>query len=123
MEEEVKQAFLGRPRYVEWAAGFLGMETFTDAKDPAMFHLITRWTDVGSFQLWHGSKEHRLSHQFIPKGLKLDPKFTKLVVLDRISVADKLPDFENVVGDSYLSLSKYLQPGRNQGFPVWTDKA
>ncbi|MEO8131067.1 MAG: antibiotic biosynthesis monooxygenase family protein, partial [Bryobacteraceae bacterium] len=73
MEDQVVDAFLNRPRLVEGTAGYLGMETFTDAKDTALFHLVTRWTDIESFHTWHKSAAHQESHRFIPKGLKLDP--------------------------------------------------
>ncbi|MEO8592785.1 MAG: antibiotic biosynthesis monooxygenase, partial [Candidatus Solibacter sp.] len=73
MEAKVAQAFLDRPRLVEGTRGYLGMETFTDTKDRAVFYLITRWTDAVSFHDWHGSGAHHQSHEFIPSGLKLDP--------------------------------------------------
>jgi hypothetical protein len=47
-EEEVRKAFLNRPRLVEKAAGFCGLEVFTDAADPSVFRLLTCWTDEAS---------------------------------------------------------------------------
>jgi quinol monooxygenase YgiN len=80
MEEEVRQAFLNRPRFVEKATGFLGLEVSTDAKDPCVFLLLTRWSDEESFRAWHRSESHHTSHVLIPKGLKLDPAFTSLTI-------------------------------------------
>jgi len=75
---EVRAAFRSRPRLVDEAPGFLGLETFVDEQDDDTFYLLTRWTDFASFQRWHGSASHRESHRFIPKGLKLDPSFTRV---------------------------------------------
>ena len=81
MAEQVAEAFRNRPRLVETAPGFLGMEVFTDTKDDAVFYLITRWTDADSFRAWHAGAAHRQSHEFIPKGLKLTPAYTRVVEL------------------------------------------
>jgi heme-degrading monooxygenase HmoA len=83
-EAQVKDAFLHRPHLVDHVPGFLGMETFTEEKDGTAFYLLTRWTDAESFRAWHASPAHHASHRGIPKGLKLDPTFTKVWVLDRL---------------------------------------
>jgi len=80
MEEEVRQAFLNRPRLVEKAPGFCGLDVLTDTTDPSVFLLLTRWSDEESFRAWHRSASHHASHVFIPKGLKLDPAFTLLTM-------------------------------------------
>jgi len=49
MENAVKEAFFNRPHNVDSAPGYLGMETFTDSTDEAIFYLVTRWTDADSF--------------------------------------------------------------------------
>ena len=69
LREQVGQAFLNRPRLVEKAAGFCGLEVLTDAQDPALFFLVTRWTDEPSFRAWHSSEAHHQSHAFMPPGL------------------------------------------------------
>ena len=84
LEEKVKEAFLERPHLVDHVPGFLGMETFTEEKDASAFYLLTRWTDAESFRAWHASPAHHESHRGIPKGLKLEPSFTKIFVLDRL---------------------------------------
>lgn len=84
MEAEVRAAFENRPRRVETADGFLGMEVFQDG---ASFTLLTRWCDEPSYRAWHESSEHHASHVMIPRGLKLDPSATQLVVGDRIEAA------------------------------------
>jgi heme-degrading monooxygenase HmoA len=61
LQQEVRQAFLDRPRLVEKAARFRGLSVLTDASDPAMFLLITKWTDVESFRAWHRSEAHHQS--------------------------------------------------------------
>jgi heme-degrading monooxygenase HmoA len=108
MEAEVKEAFFNRPHLVDSVSAFLGMETFTDDRDPTIFYLVTRWTDAESFRSWHGSDDHRLSHKFIPKGLKLDPKYTKVTILDRLAQSGRMPEFEEAVFDSLPFISKYL---------------
>jgi diguanylate cyclase (GGDEF)-like protein len=80
LEEEVCRAFLDRPRLVEKAAGFCGLNVLTDAANPSVFLLLTRWTDESSFQAWHRSEAHRESHAMMPQGLKLDATFTSLTI-------------------------------------------
>ena len=84
LEPDVVRAFRERPHAVEQAPGFLWLEVFADASDPAVFYLLTRWADMQSYETWHGSPAHRDSHAFIPKGLKLDPAWTKIYRLERI---------------------------------------
>jgi heme-degrading monooxygenase HmoA len=84
MEAEVRAAFEDRPRRVETAEGFLGMEVFQDG---ASFTLLTRWLDEPSYRAWHESPEHHASHALIPRGLKLDPSATQLLVGARIEAA------------------------------------
>jgi signal transduction histidine kinase/heme-degrading monooxygenase HmoA len=106
MEAEVAQAFRQRPREVEHTPGFLWLEVFADAADPATFYLLTRWTDRQSFETWHHSPAHRESHALIPKGLKLDPAFTKVYTLDRIDGTTGPPATEAVV-DAALLVGSY----------------
>ncbi|HEX3177077.1 MAG TPA: ATP-binding protein [Methylomirabilota bacterium] len=108
LEEEVKAAFRQRPRLVDGEPGFLGMETFTDAAEPTTFYLVTRWTDATAFEAWHRSDAHHLSHRFIPRGLKLDSEWTKLLMLDRIESREGPAVFEAAVADSTLPLSRFL---------------
>ncbi|HTE19881.1 MAG TPA: antibiotic biosynthesis monooxygenase family protein [Armatimonadota bacterium] len=84
MEQEVRAAILNRPRLVDSVAGFLGMEVFTDERDPGLFYLVTRWCDPRSFWDWRRSEGHPLSHLGIPEGPQLDASFTDIVVLDRL---------------------------------------
>jgi|SRR5579872_4023419 len=84
LEGSVAHAFLNRPRLVEEAEGFLGLEVFTDRADATIFYLSTRWTTESAFRQWHASDAHHASHRGIPKGLKLDPAFTQLVVLEEL---------------------------------------
>lgn len=76
----MRRAFLNRPRLVEKAAGFCGLSVLTDAIDPSVFLLLTRWTDADSFRAWHRSDRHHHSHELIPHGLKLDATFTALTI-------------------------------------------
>ena len=84
LEESVARAFQNRPRLVERAEGFLGLEVFTDSSDASVFYLSTRWTNESAFRRWHASEEHHASHKGIPKGLKLDPAFTQLMVMESL---------------------------------------
>lgn len=107
MEDAVREAFLDRPGHVDHAPGFLGMEVFADVKDPCTFHLLTRWTDSGSFHAWHRSDAHKLSHSGIPKGLKLDRAFTKVVELERLQRSSTSPDVQ-VVADHAPLIARFL---------------
>jgi hypothetical protein len=60
------------------------MEVFSGSGDPSIFLLVTRWSDIESYRIWHGSEAHKLSHSGIPKGLRLDPAYTKLTFLREI---------------------------------------
>jgi heme-degrading monooxygenase HmoA len=80
MEEAVRRAFACRPHLVDGEPGFCDFNVVTDAADPAIFLLITRWLDEKSFRSWHASDAHHRSHDWMPKGIKLDPAFTMLIV-------------------------------------------
>jgi signal transduction histidine kinase len=105
-EAAVRQAFLDRPRLVDSMPGFLGLETYTDARDPSLFYLATRWSDVDSFRAWHRSEAHHQSHRGIPRGLRLDASFTELVVMDRIEGPE--PTAEEAVADAAPFLARAL---------------
>ena len=98
-EQDVRQAFLDRPRLVESRPGFLGLEVFQDRADDAIFYLVTRWCDAASFQTWHSSQAHKDSHELMPKGLKLDSAFTELRILDRIEDTPAVAALEHFTAD------------------------
>ncbi len=82
--DAVADAFANRPGLVDAWPGFLGLETFRDIQDANLFYLVTRWTDAGAFREWHRSPAHRASHRWMPRGLRLDPAYTRLVELERL---------------------------------------
>jgi signal transduction histidine kinase len=108
MEGDVQRAFQDRPRAVESAPGFLGLEVATDAADSAVFYLVTRWTDRDSFERWHQGPEHRTSHALIPKGLKLDATFTELTRMVKIDgvIGEPLAD---LVHDAMVLVSQFVR--------------
>lgn len=108
----VREAFFHRPHLVDDVRGFLGMEVFTDSSDSTTFHLMTRWTDVASFRTWHASDAHRLSHQGIPRGLKLDRSFTQTLLLDRLSEPSQRPKLEAFTADASPLMARYLEGTR-----------
>jgi signal transduction histidine kinase/heme-degrading monooxygenase HmoA len=110
MEAPVAQAFNDRPHLVDDAPGFLGLEVFTDTKDPSVFYLVTRWSDEASFRTWHASAEHRESHKWIPKGLKLDPAFTQVTILERLPRPAPVP--EELAADLAPILGSFLDSTR-----------
>jgi signal transduction histidine kinase/heme-degrading monooxygenase HmoA len=112
MEADVAQAFRQRPREVEHTPGFLWLEVFADAEDPPTFYLLTRWTDRQSFETWHRSPSHRETHALIPKGLKLDPAFTKVYTLERIDRTTGPPMTEAVI-DAALLVGSYAAASGN----------
>ncbi len=100
MEEDVKQAFFNRPHLVDTAAGYLGMETFTLRDEPKVFYLVTRWTDHETFKTWHASPAHLASHQGIPKGLKLDPAFTQVTLMERLASPERPLALDELTADA-----------------------
>jgi heme-degrading monooxygenase HmoA len=112
LEAVVRNAFLDRPHLVDQVAGFLGMEVLTDSADTAVFYLMTRWTDAASFRTWHASDAHRLSHQGIPRGLKLDKSFTQTLVLDRLHDPLRPLNLEQFTADASPLLATYLDGTR-----------
>jgi heme-degrading monooxygenase HmoA len=82
---DVKQAFRDRPHLVDGASGFLGMDVMSPEEMPEEIWLLTYWTDRPSYLAWHRSPAHSDSHKHMPKGLRLDPKRTKLTYFEYVS--------------------------------------
>lgn len=76
--EQVKEAFVNRPRLVENAPGFVRLDVVSPVDDPQEVWLLTYWENEQSFKLWHHSHLYRDSHRGIPKNLKLVPGSAKL---------------------------------------------
>lgn len=112
MEGEVRAAFAARPRMVDHVRGFLGLEVFTDVNDPSVFHLVTRWTDRASFETWHASDNHRASHAFIPKGLKLDAAFTQVEVVERLFEQAPAAAMEHRMRDAAPVMARHVAAAR-----------
>ena len=117
MEAEVAAAFRERPRTVEQAPGFLWLEVFVDGSDPTLFYLLTRWTDLPSFEAWHHSPAHRDSHAFIPKGLKLDASWTHVCKLERVDGVTGSPTTD-AVADATLLFATYASESASLYFLV-----
>jgi diguanylate cyclase (GGDEF)-like protein len=107
-EDEVRDAFVNRPRLVERAAGFRGLEVLTDAADPAIFLLVTRWTDEACYQSWHKGEAHHESHRMIPKGLKLDAAHTQITVGASIEGASVVESLNAAIETQPIALSRWL---------------
>jgi heme-degrading monooxygenase HmoA len=84
MTSEVKNAFIERPHRVDDVSGFLRMEVISPLDAPDEIWLLTYWRDEESFRVWHGSHLHQESHQGIPKGLKLDPRATRIRYFEHV---------------------------------------
>ncbi len=84
LEGAVRDAFRARPHRVDDAPGFVKMEVLVPQDDPREFWLMTWWTDLPSYEAWHGGHTYKDSHGGIPKGLKLVPQETVLRTFDRI---------------------------------------
>ena len=108
LEQEVCRAFLDRPRLVEKAAGFCGLDVLTDAANPSVFLLLTRWTDESSFQAWHRSEAHHQSHAMMPQGLKLDATFTSLTIGNRIEDPAGVQTLSDALEGRTVGLSRWL---------------
>ena len=109
--DAVAAAFLNRPRLVDSWPGFLGLETFRDVKDASLFYLVTRWTDAAAFREWHRSPAHRASHAWMPKGLRLDAAYTRLVELERLSAGTDTDTFTLAL-DGAAAIARYLERTR-----------
>jgi heme-degrading monooxygenase HmoA len=107
-EQDVRQAFLDRPGFVDNQAGFMGLEVFQDRTDCAVFYLVTRWSDVSRFRTWHSGHAHRRSHEAMPKGLKLDSAFTELRILERVEDDRGGQVWEHFTGDWEALTRAYL---------------
>ncbi len=80
-------AALHRPSLpVHFAKGFLGMEAFAEMDDPEVCWLATRWRNKDSFSEWHGNSTplRCLAQCGISEELKLEPPFTKIILLQRL---------------------------------------
>lgn len=86
MQEEVRQAFLARPRIVDNAPGFQRMEVLRLLDKLEKFWLLTWWTDEASFADWHRGHDYHECHAGIPKGLKLLAGSVEIRRLEQISV-------------------------------------
>jgi heme-degrading monooxygenase HmoA len=109
-EEEVRAAFLRRPREIDAVPGFLGMEPFIDSQDRSLFHLVTRWTDRDSFQNWH-SKPNDKAHALIPEDLEPHASATELTLLDRIEDS-RISWLEESAFNEAPLISRYLETTR-----------
>jgi diguanylate cyclase (GGDEF)-like protein len=108
LEAEVRKAFLERPRLVESTDGFCGIEVLTDAKDAAVFYLVTRWDSEDQFRSWYTSDAYHQSHSMMPKGLKLDTAFTQVVVGTRIEDAAGFTHFGDALEGRTAQLAGWL---------------
>lgn len=73
MAQQVRQTFAERPRLVDPACGFMGMQVMSPLDNEAEFWLVTRRSDEPSYRSWHNGHDHHALHSGIPKGLKLVP--------------------------------------------------
>src|ERR1700687_1376819 len=108
LEEEVRRAFLDRPRLVEKAAGFCGLSVLTDTTDASVFLLLTRWADEASFRTWHCSEAHHQSHGYMPRGLKLDSSFTSLTVGNSVEDPSGVRNLGDALEGRTIALSRWL---------------
>jgi diguanylate cyclase (GGDEF)-like protein len=105
----VGEAFAHRAGLVDRQPGFLGLEVYTDAKDVALFYLVTRWTDETAFEAWHHSAAHRESHRGIPRGVKLDKAQTKLFMMHRIPSGAGAGGLEPVIADAAPFVAEFVR--------------
>ena len=108
MESEVRSAFINRPRLVEHAPGFCGIDVLTDAGDPSVFMLLTRWADEESFRAWHRSAAHHQSHGCMPHGLKLDASFTAITVGNGVEDPAGTRNIDDAIEGETVGLSRWL---------------
>jgi heme-degrading monooxygenase HmoA len=46
---------------------------------------MTYWDSEASFKAWHASHAFQKAHRSLPKGVKLDPKATRLTFLEHVA--------------------------------------
>ena len=85
LAEELRRAFVRRPRLVDAADGFVRLDVLRPEGAPGEFWLLTYWRDGTSFRRWHRSHLYKDSHRGIPKGLKLDPRSVRLEFLEHVT--------------------------------------
>jgi heme-degrading monooxygenase HmoA len=85
VEQQVKEAFRNRPHLVENASGFLRLDVLSPLENQNEIWLLTYWDSEASFQAWHASHAFQKAHRALPKGVKLDPKATRLTFLEHIA--------------------------------------
>ncbi|MGM0557023.1 MAG: antibiotic biosynthesis monooxygenase family protein [Myxococcota bacterium] len=110
MEDEVRAAFENRPRGVESVPAFLGFEVLQSGPT---FILLTRWSDEDAFQAWHRSPKHREAHALIPRGLKLDPAQTQLIVGETIEGATSGGDAGGLMLEAFLPMAQMVRGGQS----------
>ena len=82
MADEVHAAFRARPRLVDQAPGFLGMDVMSPIGNPAEVWLVTRWCDEQRYRNWHRGHDYHEAHKGIPRGLKLVPGSAEVRLFD-----------------------------------------
>ncbi len=85
MINEVQEAFVNRPHFVENAEGFVKLEVLSPFENKNEIWLITYWENENCYKNWFKSENHKKSHDFMPKGLKLNPEKTSLLKFNFIS--------------------------------------
>lgn len=50
--KEIREAFCGRPHWVDHAPGFLGMEVMSPLGNANQVWLPTRWSDEEGYRTW-----------------------------------------------------------------------
>lgn len=80
--EEVRAAFKARPHLVDGEPGFAGMEVMSPLQNAKEIWILTRWTDEASYKAWHRGHSYHEAHAGIPKGLKLVPKSTQVLLFE-----------------------------------------
>ena len=108
LEEEVRRALLNRPLPVENANGFRGHSVATDAADPSVFLLLTRWADRESFHAWHGAGEQCPGRAMLPEGLELDAASASLTIGDHIEDGRGIAQFSDAFEGRPSALARWL---------------
>ena len=108
MSTDVGEEWFRRPGRLDTPPGCLAMETFTDPSDPTLFYLLSRWTDAASLRTWQSGPAQEDPHPGTAPGPKLDPAYTRVVVLDRSEDGRRPPGWEEIVADSAPFLGRHL---------------
>lgn len=116
---EVREVADHLGRTMESAAGFLGIEIYTDPKIPEGLSLLTRWSDEESFESWR-RQEDVLAAMGAPGDFQFNDVLIHASMMERVEEAAADVEWNNRILDAALTLARYLRGSRNSHYLLAT---